>query len=230
MDDQPAFCKGDKVLFGHRAARVVTVEGDNIEIEFSDAVTGSTVRQWASATLAELLAAVGAPVGDADQPLIVEPPIDDDDTVEIPVALQRVIERRVRRVKTLVQPIALPQQIAASDRELAQYLSAGWQAASVDVIWDGTDIQRVATLTREEVIPVPDTGAPVQPRRRQTVFVDPLVNLPLARSIREYGVEATIEAMNRDAYQRGLDAAQYRLSQNERIYTRKPGLPGRSDA
>jgi hypothetical protein len=225
-DDTPDIKPGDQVLFGHRAARVVKVEGDSIEVEFTDSATGATVRQWASTTLAELLHTAMVD----DQPVIVEPPLDDDDTVEIPVALQRVIERRVRRVKTLVHNISLPQQVAASDCELAQHLSAGWETASVDVVWCGAEIQRVATLTREEVIPVPTTGAPAQPRRHQRVFVDPLANLPLARSIREHGVEATIEALNADAYRRGLDAAQYRLGQTRRIFTRRPGLPGRSDA
>ena len=221
---------GDRVIFGHRAARVVTVQGDTIEVEFTDAATGATVRQWASATLAELLAAVGVESPANESPVIVEPPLDDEDTVEIPLAIQRVIQRRVRRVKTLVHDIGLPQQVAASDCELAQHLSAGWEAASVDVVWCGTDIQRVATLTREEVIPLPDTGTPSPPPARQQVFVDLLAHLPLARSIHEHGVEATIEAMNADAYRRGLDAAQYRHDQNRRIFTRRPGLPGRNDA
>lgn len=53
MADNADVKPGDKVLFGHRAARVVAVNGDQIEVEYRDTNTGSTVRRWTRAALAD---------------------------------------------------------------------------------------------------------------------------------------------------------------------------------
>lgn len=224
MDDQPKFRKGDAVAYGHRVA-TVTATGENgfVQVEFHDLTTGEKVREWVQPTLIDLLTAVGA---------MVEPPVDDDDTVEIPLALQKVIERHVRRVRTLVQDIQKPSAIAASDVELAQLLTAGWQVVSVNIVWRSDQLQRVVTLGKDDVVPVPQQGSepPAQPQpRRQQVFVDLLADLPLARRIRDEGAEAVVEDMNRDAFERGLGEALYRLGQTRRVFTRHPGLPGRTD-
>lgn len=229
MSDQPKFRKGDVVAFGHKVAKIVAVgDAGRMQVEFRDRATRNKVRRWVEADLIDLLTAVGAT---PPQPVIVEPPVDDEDTVEIPLALQKVIERRIKRVRTLVQDIQKPSAIAASDVELAQLLTAGWQVVSVSIVWRSDQLQRVVTLEKEDVVPVPQASEPPsQPQpRRQQVYVDMLADLPLARRIREEGAESVIEDMNRDAFERGLGAALYRLGQYRRVFTRHPGLPGRTD-
>lgn len=234
MADNADVKPGDKVLFGHRAARVVAVNGDQIEVEYRDTNTGSTVRRWTRAALAELLHTVGVETA-TPEPVIDEPPLDDDDTVEIPLALQEQMQRIEYEVQTVEHDIMTLDQRRASDMSLAAMLRAGWRPVGVNLYWGSDRMVRIVTLTKERVVPyVPDQDA-AQPARRINVvgpvFVaDPLAATPIARAIREFGREAVVAALNNDALKRGLDAAQYRLAQNTRIYTRKPGLPGRRDA